>query len=246
VFTTLALDLHPPTATIRLLPGASMYGSAWTFFDELSAVAESFADQHTVHAVLLEVEGDTLGRRHPYGPAPGGVLPFRCLELMPQPVLAVLDGAVEGAGLELALACDLRVASEGATFALPQLAAGAVPVFGATQRLPRLVGRARAAEMLLLGEVIDAGTALRWGLVNTVAPAASTRAEAERLAAAMCARGPLALRFAKEAVARGLDLPLAQALQYETDLTVILQTTADRAEGVRAFVEKRPPRFGGR
>jgi enoyl-CoA hydratase/carnithine racemase len=171
-------------------------------------------------------------------------LPFRCLELMPQPVIAVLDGAVEGAGLELALACDLRVASETATFAVPQVAAGAAPALGATQRLPRLIGRARAAEMMLLGERIEASTALSWGLVNTVAPA-DPRAEADRHAAAMCARGPLALRFAKEAMVRGLDMPLAQALRYETDLTVILQTTDDRAEGVRAFMEKRPPRFGG-
>jgi enoyl-CoA hydratase/carnithine racemase len=121
-----------------------------------------------------------------------------------------------------------------------------VPSFGATQRLPRLIGRPRAAEMILLGTTIDAPAAHAWGLVNAVTAPGETKAEAERIAASICARGPLAVRYAKEAIARGLDMPLDQALRYETDLTVILQTTQDRAEGVKAFLEKRPPRFEGR
>jgi enoyl-CoA hydratase/carnithine racemase len=100
--------------------------------------------------------------------------------------------------------------------------------------------------MLLAGERIDAATALAWGLVNVVTPRGTAKAEAKRIAAAICERGPLAVRYAKEAVVRGLDMPLDQALRYETDLTVILQTTSDRAEGVRAFLEKRAPRFEGK
>ncbi len=121
-----------------------------------------------------------------------------------------------------------------------------MPCGGGTQRLPRLVGRAKAAEMILLGQSLDAAAALACGLVNRVAPRGEARAAAERLARTMASRGPLALRYAKEAINRGLDMPLEQALRYETDLTVILQTTRDRAEGVRAFLEKRPPRFEGR
>jgi enoyl-CoA hydratase/carnithine racemase len=100
--------------------------------------------------------------------------------------------------------------------------------------------------MILLGEPLDARAALACGLVNAVAPHGEARAEAERIAGAIASRGPIAVRYAKEAVLRGLDMPLEQALRYETDLTVILQTTADRAEGVRAFLEKRPPRFEGK
>jgi enoyl-CoA hydratase/carnithine racemase len=140
----------------------------------------------------------------------------------------------------------VRVAGEGASFAMRQVAHGAVPSMGGTQRLPRLIGRTRATEMILLGETVDAKTAMAWGLVNDVTPQGAARARAGEIAASICARGPLAVRYAKEAISRGLDMPLEQALRYETDLTVILQTTADRAEGVRAFLEKRPPKFEGR
>ncbi len=161
-------------------------------------------------------------------------------------MIAVLAGDASGAGLELALACDVRLTHAGARFAMP-LASHVESWFGGTQRLPRLIGRARAAEMMLLGDAITAETALAWGLVNFVAAdRAGLDAEADRLARVLASRGPLALRYAKEAISRGLDMPLDQALRYETDLTVILQTTADRAEGVRAFLEKRPPRFEGR
>jgi enoyl-CoA hydratase len=167
------------------------------------------------------------------------------LELLPQPVIAVLGGDAGGAGLDLALACDLRLAHAGARFAMPL--AGDCGWFGGTQRLPRLVGRSRATEMLLLGESVSADTALEWGLVNAVAEdLAALQSQAERLCLAIAARGPLAVRYAKEAINRGFDLPLDQALRYETDLTVILQTTDDRAEGVRAFLEKRQPSFRGR
>lgn len=207
-------------------------------------------DDGRISVVLLAAAGDMFSAGVPATEASpwrtGGTLPFRCLELLAQPVIALIEGDAIGAGLELALACDVRIAAEHATFAMPGLAAGAVPEGGGTQRLPRLVGHAKAAEMILLGEPIDAASALACGLVNRVAPRDEARAVAERLAQTMASRGPIALRYAKEAINRGLDMPLEQALRYETDLTVILQTTTDRNEGVRAFLEKRPPHFEGR
>jgi enoyl-CoA hydratase/carnithine racemase len=157
-----------------------------------------------------------------------------------------MNGDAVGAGLELALACDVRVASASARFALPETAAGALPRSGGTQRLPRLVGRGMALRMILLGEVIDAHEALRIGLLSAISESQDLESQTEALAQRMATRGPLALRYAKEAVRRGLEQPLDQALRFETDLTVLLQTTDDRAEGVRAFLEKRKPEFKGR
>ena len=165
---------------------------------------------------------------------------------MRQPVICAINGASVSAGLELALACDVRLASSDATFALPETAHGAIPMGGGTQRLARLVGRGEALRLILLGEEIDAEEAHRIGLVSSVVPAVGLATEAKALAETMASRGPIALRYAKEAVRRGLDQSLDQALRYETDLTVVLQSTEDRAEGVRAFLEKRDPKFEGK
>ena len=128
----------------------------------------------------------------------------------------------------------------------PETALGLVPMGGGTQRLARLVGRGKALEMILTGEPVDAREALRIGLVSAVVPRDRLAAEAEAVAARIAERGPIAVRYAKEAISLGLDMTLEQALRYETDLTVILQTTRDRAEGVRAFLEKRSPKFEGK
>ena len=170
----------------------------------------------------------------------------RALEMLPQPVIACVEGKIAGAALEIALACDVRVAGAGATFAMAQVAAGGMPSGGGTQRLPRIAGRGTASEMILLGLTLDDEGALACGLLNVVTAAGGAAAEGLRLAERIAAQGPLAVRYAKEAVLRGLEMPLEQALRYETDLTVILQTTHDRDEGVRAFLEKRAPRFEGR
>lgn len=245
-FMTLRLSTHGSLAVVHLARPDRGNPVDARFLDELDEAAAAIAEDASLHVVHLSAEGGVFSRGWS-GDAPPlrDRLPFRCLELLPQPVVASIDGDALGAGLELALACDIRIAGAEARFAMPEAAAGGW--FGGTQRLLRLVGRARAAEMLLLGEALDAKTALAWGLVNHVAAdGEAAGAEAERLCGAIASRGPLAVRYAKEAVSRGLDMPLDQALRYETDLTVILQTTADRAEGVRAFLDKRPPRFEGR
>lgn len=163
-----------------------------------------------------------------------------CAEL-PFPVIAWFDGPCHEEGLELALACDIRVGSPRSSFRMSQVREGRIPAAGGTQRLPRLAGPTLANRMILLCEEIDADEGLTSGLVSEVV--AEPQGHALRLASAISGQGPLAEVYAKEAIGRGAEMPLEQALRYETDLTVILQSTADRAEGVRAFLEKREPEF---
>jgi len=161
------------------------------------------------------------------------------------PTIAAIAGPAHAIGLEIALACDLRVAAD-ATFAMPQLAAGTLPFCGGTQRLPRIVGRARALDLLLTGRIIDAGEAAAWGLVARRAAAATLAVETAALARDVAAGAPLAAALAKEALLAAHDLPLAEGLRLEEDLYALLQTSADRAEGIRAFLAGRTPRFAGR
>jgi methylglutaconyl-CoA hydratase len=163
-----------------------------------------------------------------------------------KPTLAIIDGVAADEGMELALAADLRVAAQKARFTMGQLGRGRMPRFGGTQRLPRLIGTAHALRMLLTGTALNGAEAMRLGLVTYVA---SGRAGLERVAAevmrVVTSRGPVAARLAKEAVRKGCDLTLDQGIRLEEDLYALLQTTADRAEGVRAFLEKRKPLFRG-
>lgn len=161
------------------------------------------------------------------------------------PVVCAIGGRATGAGLALALASDIRIAGESASFAVTDVARGLLPAAGATQRLPRLIGRAWAAWMLLTGEEMSAANALRQGLVTAVCADDAVDSQAQALAHRLARGAPLALRYAKEALRNGLEMPLEQALRHELDLAVILQTTRDRAEGLRAFLEKRPPEFQG-
>jgi enoyl-CoA hydratase/carnithine racemase len=247
-FTTLAVTKSGHVAEIRLSRPADGNPVDARFLDELERAASAIHEYPEVHAVLLTAGGDVFSHGDPgegLVPRPDR-LPFRCLELMAQPVIACIQGDAAGAGLELALACDIRIAAEGATFSIRDVAAGAAPSAGATQRLPRLIGRGKTSEMILLGETLDARAALASGLVNAVVPRDGLLPHARALAERIAEQGPIAVRYAKEAILRGLDMPLEQALRYETDLTVILQTTADRAEGVSAFLEKRPAQFEGK
>jgi len=163
-----------------------------------------------------------------------------------RPVIAAINGEALGQGLELALSCDIRLASQQARLGFPQIALGLIPMDGGTQRLPRIVGKGKALELILTGEIITAEEALEIGLVNKVVAEGNLAAEAEAVAKAIASKGPIALRYIKEAVNKGLDLTLEQGLHLEADLYFILHTTADRTEGIKAFLEKRPPQFEGR
>ena len=167
------------------------------------------------------------------------------MDRCPQPIIAAIRGYALGGGLELALACDLRLASEDAQLGLTEINLAIIPGGGGTQRLPRLIGRGRALEMILTGARIDAREALRIGLVERVVDAASVLAAARELARSLAEKAPVALRYAKEAVVKGLELPLANGLRLEADLATLLRTTEDRVEGAKAFLEKRKPRFTG-
>ena len=253
-YRTLSLELRYPLAVISLARPERGNQIDDAFLAELDQACASINDDSDARVALLTAAGDVFSTgwaaevSEP-APAVGGrdaAAPFTCLESMGQPVICALNGDAVSAGLELALACDVRLAAQGARFSLPETAQGLLPMAGGTQRLARLVGRAEALRLVLLGEVLDADEALRIGLVSAVYPVDDLLAEAEVLALRLASRGPIALRYAKEAVRRGLEQPLDQALQIETDLTIILQSTEDRAEGVRAFLEKREPKFKGR
>ena len=162
------------------------------------------------------------------------------------PVIAAINGDALGLGLELALACDLRIAAETTRFALTHIVSGTVPWDGATQRLPRLVGKVKAMEMLLTGRSVDAREAFQIGLVTKVVPHEQLLPVAMEMAQAIASKAPYAVKYAKEAICKGLDLTLEQGLRLEADLYLLLHTTEDRTEGIRAFLEKRPPQFKGK
>jgi enoyl-CoA hydratase len=167
------------------------------------------------------------------------------MDRCPQPIIAAIRGFALGGGLELALACDIRIAGEDSQLGLTEVNLAIIPGGGGTQRLPRLVGRGKALEMILTGARIDAHEALRIGLVERVGPATDVLSSAQALARTLAEKAPVALRYAKEAVVKGLGLPLEDGLRLENDLATLLRTTDDRIEGAKAFLEKRKPRFTG-
>lgn len=162
------------------------------------------------------------------------------------PVIAALSGNISGQALELALACDIRVASRGARFSFPGITKGVIPSDGATQRLPRLVGRAQAMEILLTGNPVNSGEALRIGLVSKLVKKADLLPTVMEMGTEMAGKATLSLQYCKEAVIKGLDMTLEQGLRLEGDLYYLLHTTQDRTEGVMAFREKRKPVFKGK
>ena len=233
--------LNRPRAGNRVSP---------TMVEELAQTAEIINQDDSIRVVTLIGKGQSfssgwerihfgsaeeLARRRAAG----------AIARIQKPVVAAINGDAIGQGLELALAADIRIAAATAHFGMPQVRFGVMPWDGGTQRLPRLVGRAHALSLLLTGAVIDTREALRIGLVQQVVEPqeldAATDAAAEQIASA----APVAERYAKETVMKGMDMTLEQGLHLEADLNILLHSTGDRAEGIRSFLERRPPRFQG-
>ena len=162
-----------------------------------------------------------------------------------KPVVAAIGGDALDQGLELALACDIRIAANSAQLGLTQVARGVIPSDGGTQRLPRLIGASRAMEMILRSRVLDSREAVEMGLVSQTVEPDRVLEEAQSLATSIAGHGPIAARYVKEAVLKGRDMTLEQGLRLEADLSFILQSTADRAEGIRSFLERRRPEYRG-
>ncbi|MBA2378974.1 MAG: enoyl-CoA hydratase/isomerase family protein [Blastocatellia bacterium] len=171
---------------------------------------------------------------------------FNSLDTFPKPVIAMVNGFCLGGGNELALACDIRICSERSKFSQPEINLGIIPGGGGTQRLSHLVGEGRAMEMILTGDMIDAETAHRFGLVNHVYSAEELEAKTMKLAEKIASKAPIALQLCKEAVKFSSRSNLDEGLRREADLFAICFSTEDKAEGVAAFLEKRKPEFKGR
>jgi enoyl-CoA hydratase len=168
---------------------------------------------------------------------------YAAIEQSPKPFIAAVNGYALGGGCELSMACDIRIASENAKFGQPEINIGILPGFGGTQRLPRLVGKGRALEIILTGEMIDAAEALRIGLVNKVVVQTELLDTAKQLACKIATKGLVAVKLCKEAVGNGLEMDLAKACTYEAELFGYSFSTADQKEGMGAFLEKRPAVF---
>jgi len=226
---------------------------------EIHHAMTALGADHRVGAVVLTGAGDKAfvagaditelavmtpagGKEH----AAAGQRAFDAVETLGKPVIGAINGFALGGGCELAMACTLRIAAESARFGQPEINLGLTPGYAGTQRLPRLVGRGRALELLLTGEMIGAQRAYEIGLVNRVVPAASLRAEAVTLAAALAAKAPVATRYILEAVQHGAEMPLADAQHLEATLFGLMASTDDAREGTRAFLDKRPPQWKGR
>jgi 2-(1,2-epoxy-1,2-dihydrophenyl)acetyl-CoA isomerase len=255
----LRVEVDGPVATLTLDRPAALNALTVPVKVALREALESLAADRAVRAVILTgagrafCAGQDLAERDEPDAAPLEVEVrerynpiIRALQSMGQPVIAAVNGVAAGAGASLAFACDLRIASEEARFVLAFGRIGLVPDSGATWFLPRLVGPAKAAELALVGDPVDAAEALRLGLVSKVVPGPELMSEAWTLAERLAEGPPLALALTKGALQRSLTIDLDEALEGEAKLQGIAGASADHAEGLAAFREKRPPRFTGR
>lgn len=243
----LGVRLDPPVAHVRLRRPAAGNRIDQDLAQRLCAVAEDLEHDDRVALVVLEAEGDAFC----LGVEDGGDWQqsadfVDAIARLTRPVIAAVGGDAIAEGFELALACDLRLLADTACCALPQLLEGRLPCHGGTQRLPRIAGRARALDLLLTGRRIDAAEAERMGIAARVFRRNAFEANVAAAVAELARKGPIALRYAKEAILNGTEMSFDQGVRLEEDLYVLLQTTRDRSEGVAAFLQKRRPRYRGR
>ena len=257
-YTVLLFEIRDTVAFVTVNRPDKLNALNATVIAELGDAAARLRDDPQIRGAVLTgagakafVAGADIAEIARQGPVDGkarameGQRVFRALERCGKPVIAAVNGFALGGGCELAMACHLRVASEAARFGQPEVQLGIGPGYGGTVRLPRLVGRGRALELLLTGAMIDAQEAWRIGLVNRVVPADRLMAESEQLLRTILENGPLAIRACLEAVDNGLDTGLDEALLLEANLFGLLSGTADMREGTAAFAEKRKAAFRG-
>ena len=257
-YTTLLFELRDAVATVTVNRPEKLNALNAVVIAELGDVADRMRKDPAIQGMILTgagpkafVAGADIAEIAAQGPVDGkaraleGQRVFRSLERCGKPVIAAVNGFALGGGCELAMACHLRVASEQARFGQPEVKLGIGPGYGGTVRLPRLVGKGRALEILLTGQMIDAQEAYRIGLINRVVPADRLMTESEEILRSIIENGPLAVRACLEAVDTGLDVGVDEALLLEANLFGLLSGTADMREGTAAFAAKRKPLFKG-
>ena len=258
-FTFLTLEIADALAIVTVNRPDKLNALNSTVIAELDKAFTELSQTEKVRAIILTGAGRAFvagadiaevaeGADSPAGLealSQAGTRVFSKIERLNKPVIAAINGFALGGGLELALACHVRIASEGAKFGLPEAKLGLIPGYGGTQRLPRLIGTGRAMQMILTAGMIDANTALSYGLVNGVHPSDQLLTVARSLAKEMSANGPLALAHAIQVMAQGSGMPLEQALALESKHFGELGRSADMREGSKAFLEKRAPSFKG-
>jgi len=222
-----ALEDAESDTAVRVMVLAGAGGKAFVSGSDLNELSQ-------LDAAGMEAFSSTLGQRF-----------YTRFEQSFKPVIAMIDGLCLGGGLELALACDIRIASDASRFGAPEMFIGVMPGSGATQRLARLVGYGKAKEMILTGDMIDAAEAYRMGLVNQVCPAAGLEETVMKMAQRMAKNSPLAIKWAKKSINMSQEVGLTAGLAYEILAESLLFTGKDRQEGMKAFFEKRKPEFRG-
>ncbi|HEU4563125.1 MAG TPA: enoyl-CoA hydratase-related protein [Gemmatimonadaceae bacterium] len=258
-FETLTFEVRDRIATLTVNRPDKLNALNDTTIRELGEAIEAARASDEVGGVIVTgagtkafVAGADISELASQGPLEGreralrGQRIFSRFESSPKPVIAAINGYALGGGCELALACHVRIAAEGARLGLPETKLGICPGYGGTQRLPRIVGKGRALELILTGDMVDAAEAHRIGLVNKVVPADQLLPAAVEMMRKMLEKGPIAVAMSIEAVNSGLEMPLADGLALEATLFGVLASTADMREGMQAFLEKRPARFAGK
>jgi enoyl-CoA hydratase len=255
-FENISFNVLDDIATVKINRPKALNALNKATLTELLDCLTQIAADSTIHVVILTGEGEkafvagadisymkplTAAEAKTFGKL--GHLVMQTIEKLPQPVIAAVNGFALGGGCELAISCDIRLASDNAKFGQPEVNLGVIPGFGGTQRLPRLVGKGIANELILSGKMIDAEEACRIGLVNRIVSQDKLLEECIDLAKVIASRGPTAVRFSKEAVNNGIEMDITRACSYEADLFALCFASGEQEEGMAAFLEKRAPEF---